>query len=137
MKAHLLLYLIIFSFNAFATEAQTTSALGTLAQVTVQDRTSIDAIDTFNSNYNILNSSQSIRFLKNPCVGKKGYHFNQFRGFAFENGIVKKFRLDGQLTYDRAASMHQFLTNRSVCKPASKNSPALNNLGIESLEIWN
>lgn len=138
MKAHLIVSIFVFAFSAFANEAQnTSSAADATPTVIAQEETSTDAIEAYNRNYNILNNSQKIRFVENPCADKKGYHFNSFRGFAFENGIVKKFRKDGKLTYDRAASMHQFLSSRGVCKPVNKAIPALNNVGIESLEIWN
>lgn len=137
MKAQLLFSILVFAFSALANETQNTSSADNAPRVIVQDGTSTDAIEAYNRNYNILNNSQKIRYLKNPCADKKGYHFNSFRGFAFENGIVKKFRKDGRLTYDRAASLNQFLSSRGVCKPMNKKIPVLNNVGIESLEIWN
>lgn len=137
MKAQLLISILVFAFSALANETQNTSSADNAPRVIVQDGTSTDAIEAYNRNYNILNNAQKIRYLKNPCADKKGYHFNSFRGFAFENGIVKKLRKDGRLTYDRAASLSQFLSSRGVCKPMNKTIPVLNNVAIESLEIWN
>jgi hypothetical protein len=92
-------------------------------------------------NLSILVSSQKIRFMKNPCFEQKGLHFRSFRGFAYENGIVKKFKDNGTISYDdnngkKFDNLYSFLVNRKVCSAATHNAAGMK-IDFGSLQIWN
>lgn len=96
-----------------------------------------DQISQFQINLDILQSGKSFRYMKNPCAGITGYRFQRTRGFGFENGTVKYFQLNGQLSVEKTkyASFAQFMSTRKLCSPTSKKVPAMS-IDIATLLIW-
>ena len=88
-------------------------------------------------NLNILESGKSFRYMKNPCAGVRGYRFQRTRGFGFENGHVKYFQLNGQLSVEKTkyTSFAQFMSKRKLCAPANKKVPRVT-IDVSALEIW-
>lgn len=92
-------------------------------------------------NLSLLVSSQKIRFMKNPCFELKGLHFRSYRGFAYENGIVKKFKYNGSISYDdnngkKFENLYSFLVNRKVCSSITDKATGLK-IDFSGLQIWN
>lgn len=78
--------------------------------------------------------------MKNPCFGVKGLHFNTYRGFAFDNGVTKKFKIDGSLGYDdnkgkKYDSLYSFLVQSKVCSSVSQKNYRYK-INFEDLQIW-
>ncbi|MCB0369650.1 MAG: hypothetical protein KDD45_09450 [Bdellovibrionales bacterium] len=90
---------------------------------------------TAEDNLNLLTSQKKILFLKNPCFSIKGYSFSHYRGFGFEDGIVKKYRDNGTIKYSRASSLYDFLVKNKVCAPVSKKNPEMR-IDFQNLNIW-
>lgn len=129
LKVILATVLVNLSF-AFALDSLSGTTADSSQNSTIGAATAMD-------NLTILTSNAKIRFLKNPCFDVKGYHFRTFRGFGFEDGVVKKFRNDGTLSYDHKKydNLYSFLTKNNVCAPISNKYPKVD-LDIQSLQIW-
>lgn len=86
-------------------------------------------------NLSILTSGEDVRYLKNPCAKKMGYAYNQYRGFSFEQGLVKKLHVNGKIVYERKLydNLHSFLVTNNVC---ATNKTPKSVIDYQSLEIW-
>lgn len=138
MTAKLILSILVFSAGVFATEVdgvERTSAEAVESQQEIQNQA---AFDKLSMNIQKLYSTGKVKYVKNPCAGKQGYRLNQYRGFAFDKGEVAKFHLNGWLRAEprKYHSLGEFFSKRGLCQPMYKKLPALQNVGIESLEIW-
>lgn len=131
----LIMTLFLALSNSYALDiAGTESGEAKTTQSSQYDQAGMD-------NLSILVSSQKIRFMKNPCFDQKGLHFRTFRGFAFENGVVKKFKDNGSLSYDdnngkKFDNLYSFLVNRKVCSAASHSAMGMK-IDFSNLQIWN
>lgn len=132
---HFILSLFLLISNSYALDISGAEAGDAkAAQSSQYDQAGMD-------NLSILVSSQKIRFMKNPCFDQKGLHFRTFRGFAFENGIVKKFKDNGNLSYDdnngkKFDNLYSFLVNRKVCSATSRSVMGMK-IDFSNLQIWN
>jgi hypothetical protein len=138
MTTKLILSILVFSAGLFAIEVDgvaKTSSEAFEPQQVIQNRL---ALDKLSLNIQKLYSSSKVTYLKNPCAGKKGYRLNRYRGFTFNKGEVGKFQFDGWLRVEpgKYHSLGEFLNKRGLCRPIHKKLPALQSVGIESLEIW-
>jgi|JI10StandDraft_1071094.scaffolds.fasta_scaffold53646_2 hypothetical protein len=138
MTTRLILSILVFSAGVFATDVngiERASAEAVESQPVIQNQV---ALDKLSMNIQKLYSSAKVTYVKNPCAGKKGYRLSQYRGFAFDKGEVAKFHLNGWFRAEptKYYSLGDFLSKRGLCHPIHKKLPALQNVGIESLEIW-
>ena len=141
VKFKLMLSLAVFCLGMIALSAhanEMSNESGTYDDTTVTSPAiEKDALDAFTQNEYILDSGKNVRYMKNPCAGIKGYRFQRVRGFGFENGVVKKFQLNGQLTTENTKykSLGSFLRTRKLCEPQYKKLPSLH-VNIYMTEIW-
>lgn len=138
MTTKLILSILVFSAGVFATEVDGVERISTQAAESQQEIQNQAALDKLSMNIQKLYSSGKITYVKNPCAGKRGYRLNQYRGFAFDKGEVAKFQLNGWFRAEpgKYHSLGDFFRKRGLCHPIHKKLPALQNVGIESLEIW-
>lgn len=141
MKSSLILSVTLFclgtlAFSANAYEMTNESGTDEFSTSYVQSGNG-DALDAFFQEQHILDSGKNVRYMKNPCAGIKGYRFQSVRGFGFENGIVKEFGMNGQLTTENAKykSLGDFLRSRKLCQAQHKKMPSLH-VNIYLSEIW-
>jgi hypothetical protein len=143
MKIKILLPLVVLSLSTFASESpmedfayypRQSSSESAEAQAQAIDQ----AQEQFFQNMETMENARKITYVKSPCANMRGYHFRRYRGFSFENGVVKKFGFSApMLTADpmRFASMADFFRRRHVCQPAVKNVRPLG-FNIYQLDIW-
>jgi hypothetical protein len=138
MTTKLILSILVLSAGVFATEVDGVERGSSETVLSQQDIQNQMALDKFSMNLQKLYSSDRIRYVKNPCAGKQGYRLNKYRGFAFDRGEVAKFQLNGWFRAEpgKYHSLGDFFKKRGLCHPIYKKLPALQNVGIESLEIW-
>ncbi len=143
MKTKILMSVLIFALGTFANQNDVADQAGkqeaevVLQGAAVPKRAEADPIAYFAIQDHVLDSGKRIIFMKNPCFGVKGYHLGRFRGFSFENGIVKKFGGDGHMSEVKGIypSLGHYLRAGNLCQAVNKKMPA-SNVNIYSSEIW-
>jgi hypothetical protein len=146
MKSNIILSVALFCLGTFALSANSqelTNESG-FYEVEIQEAAATtvpsdahNSLDSYFQNEHILESGKNIRFMKNPCAGIKGYRLQNVRGFAFEDGIVKKFQNNGLLTTEniKYKSLGHFVRARKLCEPQFKKMPSMR-LNVYMTEIW-
>lgn len=144
MNAKILISALALAFSALALEVADDG--GTINQrnaISVEGEQKSDTTQTPDQieiayhRIEFLENAQKIRYVKNPCAGMKDYAYNRYRGFGFENGIVKKYHETGVIVKEpkQMASLAKFLLTYGVCYPINKTTPKLD-INLSDFEVW-